>query len=343
MLMTDGADRVQGAGPDEAAEALVSQLAAFVDGELLLMKKTLGPDGDEKDFRALEAELSLCLRTLKELIDGGQIHPWEHVRLSPDEPESPPPPSGERPLRLGLFPTSANPLHWMHLLGGLLAICRFHLDKVVYIIASNDPRKEHLLPATVRHRLGQKVLQAFSPFLAYSAISLGGSQPGEVNAFRLLQLNSRRKIQAFYLAGTDHCRRCDPTTGEPDTIQRLEDGVRGKLFGFDKTKNSLSMVFLDRGDPPRPVESFLEMKRIGPLPFTMSSTLARDALSGRCPPRVLAGLPFTVFTTACALGLWGASIPALWGAHALSRLPRTGPQLDQGPVTPSLTESYAHV
>ena len=103
-------------------------------------------------------------------------------------------------------------------------------------------------------------------------------------------------------------------------------GLRRKLYGFDGRRHSLSIVFLDRGDPDQPVDTFLEVKRIKPLPLQMSSTLARDALRGRCPPKVLAGVPFTVFTTACAEGLWGASVPP-WCEEAL---PLTAPaQVDQ--------------
>jgi nicotinic acid mononucleotide adenylyltransferase len=295
---------------DRLTGTLAAELGGYIDGELLRMKKALGQEANEEDFQVLRRQMGSCLKALQELSQMGQIRPWQHVRLSPDEPPVEEPPFEERPLRLGFFPTAANPFHWIHLLGGLSAISQFQLDKVIYIIAGSDPRKANLLPAALRHQMGRKLLGAFSPFLAYSPISLESSLPGEVSVFQLLQLNAGRKIQAFYLAGTDHCRRFNPDTGAPDTLQRLEDGVRRKLYGFDERRHSLSVIFLDRGHPHQAADTFLDVKWIDRLPLHMSSTRIRDALCGRCPPGVLAGVPFSVFATACALGLYGISTPA---------------------------------
>ena len=307
---------------DRLAEALVSGVGCTADSELLLMKRALGAEANEKDFQAIQEQIRLCLKEVKRLLRGGQIRPWQRVRLDPHEtlPEQQSP--GERPLRLGFLPTAANPLHWMHLLSGLSAIWHFHLDKVIYILAGNDPRKRDLPAAVVRHRMGREVLRAFSPFLEYSPISLESSLPGEVNVFRLLQLNAGQRIQAFYLAGTDHCRRFNPETTEPDTIQRLEDGVRTKLYGFDERRHHLSVIFLDRGDPVPPVDTFLDVLRIDRLPLGMSSTRIRDAIGGRSSPRVLAGIPFTVFSTIRTLGLYGGARPPIGERAQVAVAPR---------------------
>src|SRR5271157_1713092 len=213
-MLTGEKDMVGTAGFDCRAEALVAPLAVHVDRELLLMKEALGPKANGEDFQAIRKQLIPCLERLTELLQAGQIQPWRQVRLSPYEPEQPR--TDERSLRLGFFPTAANPLHWMHLIGGLLAISHFQLDKVIYVIAGSDSRKTNLPPAAIRHLMAARVLKAFSPFLTSTPISLESSLPGEVNVFRLLQLNAQQSIQAFYLAGTDHCRRFDPVTGEPD-------------------------------------------------------------------------------------------------------------------------------
>jgi nicotinic acid mononucleotide adenylyltransferase len=299
-------ERVGAAGFDLVAQALVSDLARHIERELLFMKMTLGSDANEEDFDAIREQIAPCLTRLQELLEEGRIRPLQRVRLSPDEPEPAQPSDGERPLRLGFFPTAANPLHWMHLLGGLLAISRFQLDKVVYVIAGSDSRKRDLLPAAIRHRIGRRVLEEFSPFLGYSPICLDSPLSGEINVFRLLQLNAHRHIEAFYLAGTDHSYRADQTTGETDTLQRLEDGVRRRLHGFDERMHSLSVIFLDRGDPPHLVDTFLQVYRIDRLPMHVSSTLIREALRGRWPPQALAGLPFTVFAAIRALDPYGA-------------------------------------
>jgi hypothetical protein len=115
--------------------------------------------------------------------------------------------------------------------------------------------------------------------------------------------------------------RFNPDTGEPDTLQRLEDGVRRKLYGFDERRRSLSVIFPDRGDSSQPADTFLEVKRVDQLPLRMSSTRIRDALCGRCPLAALAGIPFTAFATICALELYGISTPARQTRWRLCRDP----------------------
>lgn len=304
-MLTCEKEGVGMAGFKGPAEALVSPLAANKDRELFLMKNALGQEADEKDFQAIREQINSCLEKLKGLLQEEQIRPWRPVRLSPYEPEPEEPRSDEPSLRLGFFPTAANPLHWMHLIGGLSAMSHLQLDKVIYVIAGSDCRKTNLLPAVTRHLMAARVLNAFSPFFACTPISMESSLPGEVNIFRLLQLNRGLKIQAFYIAGTDHCRRSDPVTGEPDTLQRLEDGVRSKLYGFDERRHSLSAVFLDRGHPAHAPDTFLNVHFIDRLPLHTSSTRIRDAISGRGPSRVLTGIPFTTFATIRALELYG--------------------------------------
>jgi len=306
-MLTSERDGVEIASFDRSTEALVSRLAQRIDRELLQMEEALGPEADATDFAAIREQALPRLERLKRLVQEQQINPWREVRLCPDEAEPSQPRKGERALRLGFFPTAANPLHWMHLIGGLAAISDLRLDKLIYAIAGSDPRKSNLAPGTTRHLMAARVLKAFSPFLTCTPISLESSLPGEVNVFRLLQLNSQSKIHAFYIAGTDHYQRTDPVTGEPDTIQRLEEGIRGRLFGFDERKHALSVIFLDRGGPLHPVDTFLDVHWIDQLPLRMSSTCIRDALCGRGPAAALAGVPFTAFATIRALGLYDIS------------------------------------
>jgi hypothetical protein len=79
-----------------------------------------------------------------------------------------------------------------------------------------------LIRADIRHRKAQNVLGLFTPLFAYSPIALDNSLDGEANVFRILQLNPRQRVDAFYIAGTDHYYRYNPETGKPDTIQKLE-------------------------------------------------------------------------------------------------------------------------
>jgi len=75
----------------------------------------------------------------------------------------------ERPLRVGVYPLAANPLHWGHVLLGLSTMASMRLDKVVFVIAGTDSRKPSLLSAETRHRLGRSVIETFDPVFAYSS------------------------------------------------------------------------------------------------------------------------------------------------------------------------------
>ncbi len=286
-----------GPGPGRTAvtsfrggEPITEAIAENVERELSAMQETLGRYADQDLFLEVRIWALSKLQRIGELIVSGLILP-----SGVGQPAG----SGGRPLRLGVFPIAANPLHWAHLLSGLAAMQRLCLDKVVYVIAGSDPRKPDLASEVLRHLVSQEVLRLFRPLFECSSIALGSSLPGEVNVFRIMASHGRRPLHAFYLAGSDHCHRLTPQTRHPDTIQRLERGVREALHGFDPRLRRLSVVFLDRGDGAGPVESFLDLRWIKQLPLNTSSTRIRGALSGREPLCELAALPFTAYCTLC--------------------------------------------
>jgi nicotinic acid mononucleotide adenylyltransferase len=176
---------------------------------------------------------------------------------------------------------------------------RFQLDKVIYVIAGDDPRKPDLASANLRHHIAKKVIKLFHPLFEYSSIALGSAAPGETNVFRIMASSGPQPLHAFYLAGSDHFHRFAPQTGDPDTIQRLEEGVRDRIHGFNPSLHRLSAVFLDRGDGSESVESFLDVRWIPQSPLKTSSTRIRGALGGREPLRELAALPFTAYCAIC--------------------------------------------
>jgi hypothetical protein len=195
-------------------------------------------------------------------------------------------------LRIGAFPTAADPFHWLQLLSGLKAMTLFKLDKVIYVISGSDSRKPDLLRADIRHRMAQNVLGLFSPLFAYSPIALDNSLDGEENVFRILQLNPRQRIDAYYIAGTDHYYRYNPETGKPDTIQKLENGVRGKIFAYDERMGSMSAIFLGQGEQtPNAVGTFLYTESVQRMSLEASSTSIRRALAGRDTLEKLAAGP----------------------------------------------------
>jgi hypothetical protein len=181
---------------------------------------------------------------------------------------------------------------------------RSQLDKVVYVVAGADPRKPALAVEHIRHHIAKDVLKLFHPLFEYSPLALGTTKPGEVNVFRIFAASNAQPLHVFYLAGSDHAHRFAARTGCPDTIQRLETGVRKRINGFNPRTHRLSAVFLDRGDRCAPVESCLDVRWIDHLPVRTSSTMIRGALSGHEPLCELAGLPFTAYCTICAHGMY---------------------------------------
>ncbi len=291
-----------GPGPGRTAvtsfrggEPITEAIAENVERELSAMQETLGRYADQDLFLEVRIWALSKLQRIGELIVSGLILP-----SGVGQPAG----SGGRPLRLGVFPIAANPLHWAHLLSGLAAMERFCLDKVLFVIAGSDPRKPDLASQVIRHRISGKVLRLFRPLFEYSSLALGSLLPGEVNVFRIMASYGRRPVHAFYLAGSDHCHRLAPQTGQPDTIVKLEEGVRGASHGFDPRLHCLSVVFLDRGDCGKPVDSFLDVRWIEQLPLNTSSTRIRGALSGKEPLCELAALPFVAYCALCTQGLY---------------------------------------
>ena len=200
----------------------------------------------------------------------------------------------ERPLRVGVYPLAANPLHWGHVLLGLSTMASMRLDKVVFVIAGTDSRKPSMLSAETRHRLGRSVIETFDPVFAYSSLALHTGLDGETNFGRLLSLNSRQRMEAFYIAGSDHYRRTN-AQGEPDTIQKLERVVEEQ----EKAGNSLhtiSVVFIDRVGVNREqgdVGTSLKVDILPALPLSFSSTAARHALCKDAFCEALTWLPYS--------------------------------------------------
>ncbi len=115
---------------------------------------------------------------ISELATTACIRPFSQIVLAEG---GLPVPIEEQPLRIGVYPLAANPLHWGHILVGLTAIASLTLDIVVYLIAGKDSRKPFLLPEQTRHHLGRSVIETFHPLFAYSPLALGTELDGETN------------------------------------------------------------------------------------------------------------------------------------------------------------------
>jgi nicotinic acid mononucleotide adenylyltransferase len=297
----------------DQAEQIVAAIVRRLSIELDNMKELLDGFGGADMIDMISAEMNSQLTTIQGLIEDGQIFPQCNLRLSQEAPALSP---CDRPLRIGIFPTAADPFHWMHLLSGLRATALNKLDKVVYVISGSDSRKPDLLRADIRHRMGKDVLRLFSPLFAYSSIALDNSLDGETNIFRILQLNPGQRVDAFYIAGTDHYYRHNPETGKLDTIQKLEDGVKGEIFGYDDTMNSISAIFLGRGEKASTrIDTFLNTESVQRMPLEASSTSIRKSLTGHGTLAKLATLPYSVLRYISSSGLYSPSIPGISRAH----------------------------
>jgi nicotinic acid mononucleotide adenylyltransferase len=303
MNASNLADRARRA---DQADQIISIITCRLSRELDSMKEILDGVAGTGMIDLLRAEMSSHLQTIRGLMKDGQIFPRSNLRFSQEAPHLSP---CDRPLRIGVFPTAADPFHWLHLLSGLKVMTLFKLDKVIYVISGSDSRKPDLLRADIRHRMAHNVLGLFSPLFAYSPIALDNSLDGETNVFRILQLNPRQRIDAYYIAGTDHYYRYNPETGKPDTIQKLENGVRGKIFTYDERMSSVSAIFLGRGEQTtNAVGTFLHIESVQRMSLEASSTSIRMALAGRDTLEKLATLPYSVFRYIRKLALY-SSLP----------------------------------
>jgi hypothetical protein len=255
------------------------------------------------DIFPSEEKDSLILKIVEEC-DFWLAHIKEHLALSIISPsldiaihETDYPKSFyNKALRIGIYPISANPIHWGHLLVALSAIAHYALDKVVFIIAGDDPRKSCLAPCQWRHYLSDRILMKFNPLLAYCNIARNHNFDGETNIFRFLSLNPFQKIDAFYISGTDHYYRRDPKKADKDTIQKLEENITQKIYGFNDLMHSISIIFAKRkGGSDIPVKTRLNVGFIPCLGFDASSTMVRQALNDYPQSQSLALLPYTVY------------------------------------------------
>ena len=240
---------------------------------------------------ALQQEAPCCFNTLRsirlisqkyltiifELAQTSQINPFSQIRLTEtDGLES----LEDKPLRVGFFPISADPLHWGHVLCALCAMALMKLDKIVFVIAGFDPRKPSLSSVETRHQIARDFIGMFDPLFAYLPIARGTDLCGEKNVVRLLNLNPDQNIKAFYIAGTDHYRRFDGQ-GEPDTIQKLEAGM--SLMGTARSGNhEISALFLPREKTflvHNVIDTFLKVHILPAVPIRCSSTEIRNALT----------------------------------------------------------------
>jgi hypothetical protein len=121
-------------------------------------------------------------------------------------------------------------------------------------------------------------------------------------------MNPRQPLHAFYIAGSDHYHRWDPMTGEPDTLEKLEEGIARSAHGFDNHPHRVSAVFLEREPVEQEIPTRLDVLWVRGLPVQTSSTGIRRAFCERDQREKLCTLPFTAYLSICGNRLYSAEV-----------------------------------
>ncbi|MBI5594746.1 MAG: hypothetical protein HY928_01515 [Elusimicrobia bacterium] len=263
--------------PEGERRRIAGGLRARFDAQLDAME-ALAPR-DKALLEVVRAEGRALLGEIETLMARGEIDPRADIRSSPDDKA---PAVQGRELRVGVYPVAADPFQWAHLLIGLRAMAAFRLDKVVYVLAGDDPRKPSMTPVSFRHPMGQAVLDQFAPLFEYSAIAVGTTYDGETNIFQMLALNKRQRMKAFYLVGGDHYRLKDKNGGD-DTLPKIEKRLKDAASGHDPVNHRVEAAFIAREGMDAHVPTSVEVHFLPNMSFDASSTLVRDGQHALMP------------------------------------------------------------
>lgn len=185
------------------------------------------------DIEALSA-----LRNIQARLDRGQIDPskkfrWDNSRDSGGD---------DRPIRVGVYPTVGDPIHYGHFMKMLNAIASQGLDQGAFVLI-DSVRKPNRTLANVRLENARKIAAIAAPFITVSAVALDNHDEGEPALLRLLGLNARRFVDAVYMFGDDHYSELNKH-GNPDTLPALERLLKDSPI--DQAYHKLSALVLQR-------------------------------------------------------------------------------------------------
>ncbi len=250
------------------ASSPAAEVRARLRAELLSASRDL-VDPESHILETVAREGDRALARIQARLDAGEIDPSRRIRLSEADPQV----DQDSHARIGVYPVAADPFQWGHLLIALRAVGDLGVDKVVFVLAGDDPRKPTMTPVVTRHPMGREVLGVFAPFFEYSPIAVGTTFDGETNIFRILALNPERRVDAWYMVGDDHYSLVDKK-GNPDTLPKLEAN-RLKPMGHSPTLHALKVAFIKRENPTTVVPTDLEVRFLDHVGFDASSTQVR--------------------------------------------------------------------
>jgi hypothetical protein len=283
------------AGSSSLREPVTRSIELAMIPELACMTRFLGRTTRNKTLASIRFRLRGLLDTLEALIVEGEIHPWQGLRLSEEDAPYVGP---DRPLRLGVYPIQANPLHWGHIFNGLSAMAEARLDKVVYVVVDGARDQRGLLSEELRHCTACGLLRSFDPLLCYSPVARDSCSDAESSVFHLLALNPGRKIDAFYIGDAQEALRENPATGKPRLIEKLENGVLRHIYRDGEHAggaHSLSLILLTAGGIEVVPDTFLALRFIASPKPDITIADARSTIMGDRKTEVLAALPYSVF------------------------------------------------
>lgn len=239
---------------------------------------------DAAVYEHVFTESGLALSEIAKHANSGATDMRRPLRLSADDS---PVPVVDKELRLGFYALAGDPFQWGHLISPLRAAARYALDKVVFVLAGDEPiRKPWMTASALRHPMGVSVLEPYSPLFVHSPIASGTSFDGETNIYRLLGLNPLQRIHAFYLVGDDHYKLVDKH-GLPDTLPKLEANLANRALGHNPDLHRVTAVFIEReGNRANPVPTTMPVDFLPHVGFEVASSDIRKKGMYFLMPRV---------------------------------------------------------
>jgi hypothetical protein len=258
--------------------------------ELARMVPFIGDTTASGCLRRIRATAGQYLGRIEEGMVHGSIQPWSSLRLAPDAPV---PPLTATAAKIGVFPLSASPFEWAHLVAGLAAMADLALDHVVYIVTEEAGQERPLLPREVRHAMTRDLLGRFPPLLLYSPVGFQQEAAGVLSVFDLLALNASQPMEVYLITGGTGESIGERPSGE--LVNRIESAMAKRRGGYDESMHPLTLVVGKPEDvvnaggrPPArvSVDFPLPCADPGAIPAALSGDTGRDAL---------AAVPYTVF------------------------------------------------
>lgn len=186
--------------------SLIKRLVEYVLSEFeYSLSKVKEDEAKELLLKLKQAILSALLEIEKKILRR-QIAPDISLRLSPfDAPldvsnfEK----SGKI-VRVGFLATTADPLHWGHILLALRAIEEFDLQTVILQVMGDHPHKKNQkCKKEFRHSIARYSVESFYPLIRYTPLGYDNLKLGEENAAEFLLLNHHTPLDLYLIIGGD--------------------------------------------------------------------------------------------------------------------------------------------